>query len=77
MMRTTVDLDADAERAVTALREGTGLGLSQAVNELIRRGLLSAPAAEAFHQRTKDLGLKIDVSNTAEALEILEGAEAR
>lgn len=76
-MRTTVDLDADAARAIAALREESGMGLSQAVNELIRRGLVSGPAATPFRQRTRDLGLRIDVSNTAEALEILEGPEAR
>lgn len=76
-MRTTVDLDADVARAVASLREETGMGLSQAVNELIRRALVPPPAQEPFLQRTSGVGLKIDVSNTAEALEILEGPEAR
>lgn len=39
-MRTTVEFDDDANRAVLQLREERGLGVSQAVNELIRRGLL-------------------------------------
>jgi hypothetical protein len=30
-----------------------------------------------FRQRTADLGLRIDVTNVAEALEILEGPEHR
>lgn len=75
-MRTTVEFDADTARAVEDLRK-QGLGVSEAVNELIRRGLVPRKRAERFEQRTAPLGLKIDVSNIAEALEVLEGAEAR
>jgi len=76
-MRTTVELDDDAAKAVEQLRREHGWGTSQAVNELIRRGLLPRPAAPAFAQRTRPLGLRIDVSNVALALEDLEGVEAR
>ena len=48
-----------------------------AVNTLIRRGLLDRQPEKPFAQTTRALGLRIDVSNTAEALEILEGIEAR
>jgi len=76
-MRTTIELDEDAARGVEQLRRERGLGVSQAVNELIRRGLVPHPEAEPFHQRTSRLGLRIDVSNVAVALEDLEGIEAR
>ena len=76
-MRTTIDLDSDAERAVEQLRRERGLGVSEAVNELIRAGLLPREAVPPFRQRAHPLGLRIDVSNVAEALEILEGTEAR
>lgn len=76
-MRTTVELDEDTSRAVQQLRDEHGLGVSQAVNELIRRGLLPRPEAGPFRQRTQPLGLRIDVSNVAAALEDLEGIEAR
>ena len=76
-MRTTIELDDDAAKAVERLRREEGLGVSQAVNALIRRGLLPRPAAEPFRQRTRPLGLRIDVSNVAAALEDLEGVEAR
>ena len=76
-MRTTVDLDDDASRAVQRLREESGMGVSQAVNELIRRGLLPRPEAGPFRQRTRSLGLRVDVSNVAVALEDLDGVEAR
>jgi hypothetical protein len=76
-MRTTVDFDDDAARAVEELRRERGLGLSEAVNVLIRRGLLPRGPIAPFRQRTRSLGLKIDVSNVADALESLEGVEAR
>lgn len=76
-MRTTVELDDDAARAIEQLRRERGVGVSQAVNELIRRGLLPRPDSGRFHQRTRALGLRIDVSNVAAALEDLEGVEAR
>ncbi len=76
-MRTTVELDNDAAKAVEQLRREHGWGVSQAVNELIRRGLLPRPEARPFRQRTRRMGLRIDVSNVAAALEDLEGVEAR
>lgn len=76
-MRTTIELDDDTAKAVEQLRRELGIGASQAVNELIRRGLLPRPAAPSFRQRTRSLGLRIDVSNVAAALEHLEGAETR
>lgn len=76
-MRTTVELDSDTARAVEALRREEGRGLSEAVNELIRRGMLAEPHQQPFVARTRKLGLRIDVSNIADALDLLEGAEAR
>ncbi|MGY6502482.1 MAG: ribbon-helix-helix protein, CopG family [Acidimicrobiales bacterium] len=76
-MRTTVDLDPDAARAIDRLRREEGMGLSEAVNTLIRRGLLPRPEGEAFRQQTRSLGLTIDISNVAEALDVLEGPDHR
>ena len=75
-MRTTVDLDAESSRAVEDLRR-EGRGVSEAVNELIRRGLLAADRAHPFAQRTRRLSIRIDVSNVADALDLLEGPDAR
>lgn len=71
-------LDADTAAAVDRLRRHEGLGLSEAVNQLIRRGLVrrGEPTAR-FRQDTTSLGLKLDVSNVAEVLETLDGADAR
>lgn len=76
-MRTTVDLDDDTTAAIDDLRRSKGLGLSEAVNALIRRGLVAGPARTEFRQETRDLGLRIDVSNVAEALDVLDGSTAR
>lgn len=76
-MRTTIEFDDDAAKAIDNLRRENGMGVSQAVNELIRRGLHPREEAKPFQQRTRPLGLKIDVSNVATALEDLEGVQAR
>ena len=76
-MRTTVEFDDDVEAAIERLRRSEGLGVSAAVNELIRRGLLPRDEPAPFRQRTRALGLKIDVSNVADALDVLEGPSAR
>lgn len=76
-MRTTIELEADTAKAVQQLRHEQGRGASEAVNELIRRGLLAESSPQPFVPRTSRLGIKIDVSNVADALEIIEGPDAR
>jgi metal-responsive CopG/Arc/MetJ family transcriptional regulator len=77
-MRTTVSLDDDVAAAVEELRRSKHVGLSEAINELIRAGMASAPRRRRpFRQRSADLGLRIDVSNVAEALDVLDGPAAR
>lgn len=75
-MRTTIRLDEDVAAAAERLRRERHIGLSEAVNTLAREGLRSAhPVRRSFKQRTSELGLRIDVSNIAEALEQLDDAE--
>jgi hypothetical protein len=76
-MRTTIELDADTAEAVRALRRDKGRGVSEAVNELIRRGMLAEPNRQPFVARSRRLGIRIDVSNVADAIDLLEGPEAR
>lgn len=71
-MRTTVSLDDDAAAAVERLRRERAIGLSEAVNELIRLGLRTKPPARKFKQRSQRLGLRLDVTNVEEALELLD-----
>ena len=74
-MRTTVSLDDDVATAVRRLREQRGIGLSEAVNELVRAGLVVPTQRGAFVQRTLPVELDVDVSNVAEALEQLDGPD--
>ncbi len=76
-MRTTVTLAPDVAAAVEKLRRERGSGVSEAVNELIRAGMQAKPGRKPFRQRTFKSGLKIDVTNIAETLEILEGPNRR
>jgi Ribbon-helix-helix protein, copG family len=76
-MWTTITLEHDVAKAIERLRRQRGIGLSQAVNELIREGLRTRPSRPPFRQRTSKLGLRIDVRNVAEALDLLEGPTTR
>lgn len=75
-MRTTVRLDDDVAAAAEQLRRQRHIGLSEAVNELARAGLRAGPSERRpFRQRSQAIGLRIDVSNVAEALDVLDGME--
>lgn len=76
-MRTTITLADDVAAAVERLRRERSLGLSEAVNELVRSGLTAGTDDQPFAQRTHDLGDGVDVSNVGEALETLDGPAAR
>lgn len=76
-MRTTVTLAQDVAAAVERLRRERGVGVSEAVNELIRAGLRAKPPARSFRQQTFKSRPRIDVTNVAEALEIIEGPSRR
>ena len=75
-VRTTVTLDDDVAVALEEIRSGTSLGVSEAVNVLARRGVAAWRAAgrhrEPFRQRTASIGLRVDVSNTREVLDLLD-----
>lgn len=76
-MRTTVELSPEAAKAVEQLRRD-GRGVSEAVNELIHRGLAAGAVEKpGFVQPVRDLGLSIDVSDVAGALETLDGPAFR
>jgi hypothetical protein len=76
-MRTTVTLSDDVAAAVERLRRERGIGLSEALNELVRGGLTAERPRKRFRQKTHDFGNGIDVSNIAEAIETLDGPAAR
>jgi hypothetical protein len=76
-MRTTVTFSDDVAAAVERVRRERSIGLSEAVNDLVRAGLLQQRAARPFEQRTHDLGDGVDFSNIADAIETLDGPTAR
>ena len=71
-------MDDDVVAAIDELRRAESLGMSEALNWLVRRGLSakSVPRKQ-FRQQTARLGLSVDVSNVAETLETLEGLRSR
>lgn len=73
-MRTTVHLDADVEAAVAALRAADGIGISEAVNRLVRAGQAAAAPANSYEHRTADLGLAVGIANVGDVLDLLDGA---
>jgi hypothetical protein len=75
-MRTTVEFDDDTGAAVERVRREEGVGVSEAVNRLIRQSLLTRGEPRVFHQHTSRLGLRIDVSNIGDALDALEDRTA-
>jgi hypothetical protein len=75
-MRTTIRLDDDVAAAAQRLSREEHIGLGEAVNRLARAGLRPGHSKRrSFRQRTADLGLRVDVSNVAEALDLLDGTE--
>jgi hypothetical protein len=75
-VRTTVNLTPDIEAEVARLRREQGLGTSEAVVLLARRGLRADGPAGRFVQRTAPLGARIDVTNVADVLDLLDADDA-
>ncbi|MCB0956412.1 MAG: hypothetical protein KDB06_02250 [Ilumatobacter sp.] len=73
-MRTTLVLDDDVVAAAEQVRREQGCGLSEAVNQLVRRGLARHDRPKPYRHRSAHLGLKVDVSNVADVLELLDEA---
>ena len=63
----------DVAAALEAMQRDEGIGVSEAANRLIRAGLLRARSQPAdYVHRTADVGIRIDVSNIGEVLDLLE-----
>jgi predicted transcriptional regulator len=76
-MRTTVTLESDVAAAVERLRRERSIGVSEAVNELIRAALVARRRRTLYKHRSQEIGLRIDVTNVSEAIELLEGPGSR
>jgi hypothetical protein len=68
-----VTLDQDVAAAVQDLRRRDGIGVSESVNRLVRAGLARHLPAPPYTHTTSDLGMKIDVCNIGEVLDLLDG----
>ncbi len=75
-MRTTVRLDSEVAAAAERLRRERHIGLGEAVNELARAGLAREQKAIRFRQRTASVGLKVDVTDIGDTLELLDQYDA-
>lgn len=73
-VRTTVTLDDDVAVEVERLRRESGMGLSEALNSLARVGVTARRRRTRgrFVQSTAKLGLRTDVSNIGEVLDLLD-----
>ena len=71
-MRTTFTLDDDVSAEVERLRREEGIGISEAVNRLIRQGLARPGKRTRYAHRSAALGMKVDVRNIGEVLDLLD-----
>lgn len=74
-MRTTITLADDVAAALEKVRRERDLGLSEAVNDLIRAGLTDRGDQPYVDFPVYDMGIGIDVSNVGEAIEVIERAD--
>ncbi|MFN8078472.1 MAG: ribbon-helix-helix protein, CopG family [Kineosporiaceae bacterium] len=71
-MRTTVTLAPDVIAELERLRREEGLGTSEAINFLVRRGMRPALEHRTYAPMSDTLGAKVDVANIAEVLDLLD-----
>lgn len=71
-MRTTVTVADDVAAEVERLRREEGLGPSEALMKLARRGMSRRTMDVSYHHTTASLGLHVDVSDVGAVLEILD-----
>lgn len=77
-MRTTITLADDVAAAVEALRKRQGRGISEVVNDVLRRGLAQQSPAATFRQRSSDMGTpRLAIDDVAGLLDALEGDDRR
>jgi hypothetical protein len=69
-------LDPDVEDAVDRMRKESGMGLSETVNALARRGAICTRADYTSRPVSFDIGVTDDVSNIGGVLEVLDEIDA-
>ncbi len=76
-MRTTLRLDDDVAAAVRRLQADDGIGLSDAVNSLVRRGLSAATPIDPYRIEPVALGARVDYTNIGDTLDLLDEFDAK
>ena len=71
-MRTTVNLDDDVFAAIEQLRRTEGVGPSEALNALVRKGLATETIRPPYVHRSSPLGARFDVTNIGDVLDFLD-----
>lgn len=71
-MRTTFTLDDDVAAEVERIRREDGVGISEAVNRLIRSGLTRRDARTRYRHRSTKLGIKVDVTDIGAVLDLID-----
>lgn len=74
-MRTTFTLDDDVAAEVERQRRERGVGISEVVNDLIRESMARPAKRHTYKHRTADVGLKVDVANIGDVLDLLDSAD--
>lgn len=75
--RTTLTLQDDVYQAARAEAERSGLSLRDVINDALRRGLVHRPAAPDIRLRTFSSAMRMEMVNTGDILEAIEGPEHR
>ncbi|WP_420435624.1 ribbon-helix-helix domain-containing protein [Candidatus Poriferisocius sp.] len=71
-MRTTLTLQDDVAAAVDRLRRSEGIGVSEAVNRLVREGLAKPKTVPPYEHDSYDMGQKLDVTNIGDVIGLLD-----
>lgn len=71
-MRTTFTLEPDVAAEVEAVRRRDGLGISEAVNRLIRAGMIGEKPTYRYVDRSRPMGAKVDITNIGDVLDLLD-----
>jgi hypothetical protein len=71
-MRTTLSLDDDVIAEIERLRRAEGIGLSEAVNRLVRRAAARPRHPTPYRHRSAPIGVSVDITSVADVLELLD-----
>lgn len=69
-------MDDDVAAAVDRLRRERHVGVSTAINELVRAGLNNKRESTPFKQESREMRARVDVTNVWRAIEAVEGDRA-